>query len=100
MQNSSVSLLTAMLTGIIVFMLGLAWARVRGARKALTTIKQGVPAARKLFWVSIGGVLKVGFWAALLLFVLVAWQMRDIRAADERQPSPSPSVRHADRSAR
>jgi hypothetical protein len=97
MQNSSVSLLTAMLTGIVVFLLGLAWARVKGARKALTTIKQGVPAARKLFWLSIGGVLKVGFWAALLLFVLVAWQMHDIRTADQQQQSPSSpssSARH------
>jgi hypothetical protein len=94
MQNSSVSLLTAVLTGIIVFLLGLAWARVRASRAALATIKKGVPAARKLLWVNIGGVLKVGFWAAVLLFVLITWQMHDVRTADEQKPSPAPSVSH------
>lgn len=92
MQNSSVSLLTAVLTGIIVFLLGLAWAKVRSARKALTTLKSGVPAARKAMWSSVGDVLKVGFWAALLLFFLIAWQMRDIKNVDDQKPAPAPSV--------
>lgn len=98
MQNSSISLLTAVLTGIVVFLLGLAWARVRASRAALATMKKGVPAARKLVWVNVGKVLKVGFWAALLLFVLITWQMHDIRTADEQKPAPShpasPSARH------
>jgi hypothetical protein len=94
MQNSSVSLLTALLTGIIVFLLGLAWARVRSSRKALSLLKSGVPAARKAMWSSVGDVLKVGFWAALLLFFLVAWQMRDIKDVGDQRPAPAPSVSH------
>jgi len=94
MQNSSVSLLTAVLTGFIVFLLGVAWARVKGSRAALRTLKSGVPVARKAFWSSVGGVLKIGFWAALLLFVLVVWQVNDVRTVTDQEPAPSPSVSH------
>jgi uncharacterized integral membrane protein len=84
MQNSSVSLLTAVVTGFILFLLGVAWTRMRAARGALKTIKNGVPAARKVFWLSVGGVVKIGFWVLVLLAVLVVWQVRDVSAGDGR----------------
>jgi hypothetical protein len=92
MQNSSVSLVTAVVTAIIVFLLGVAWSSVRGANKAYKTIKAGVKPARKAFWGSVGGVLKVGFWAVVLLIALVAWQVHDVRTADDQKPAPSPSA--------
>jgi ABC-type Fe3+ transport system permease subunit len=94
MQNSSVSLMTAIVTAIIVFLLGIAWATVKGARKSYRTAKGGVGAARKTYWSAMGGVIKVGFWAALLLVVLVVWQFHDLKTVNETTPTPSPSVSH------
>ena len=92
MQNSSVSLMTAIVTAIIVFLLGIAWATVKGARKNYRTIKGGVGAARKSYWSALGGVIKVGFWAVLLLVVLVVWQVHDLKNVDASTPSPSHSA--------
>ena len=86
MQNSSVSLLTAVVAGFILFLLGVAWARMKSANGAYKTIKNGVKPARKLFWLSIGGVVKIGFWVVVLLAVLVLWQVRDVNAANDRDP--------------
>jgi ABC-type Fe3+ transport system permease subunit len=86
MQNSSVSLLSALVAGIVLFLLGVAWARMRSARGAYTTIKSSVKPARRAMWVSIGGVVKIGFWVLLLLAVLVTWQVRDISTGGDRAP--------------
>jgi hypothetical protein len=86
MQNSSVSLLTAAVAGFILFLLGVAWTRMKSANGAYKTIKNGVKPARKLFWLSIGGVVKIGFWVVVLLAVLVLWQVRDADAASDRDP--------------
>ncbi len=40
MQNSSVSLLTAVIAGVILFLLGVAWTRVKSARGNYRTIKK------------------------------------------------------------
>ena len=86
MQNSSVSLLTAVIVGAILFLLGVAWTRMKSARGNYKTIKNSVGPARKAMWGSLGGVGKVGFWVIVLVAVLVMWQVRDIRAVDERNP--------------
>jgi O-antigen ligase len=86
MQNSSVSLLTALITAVIVFLLGGAWARMRGASKAYKTIKAGVKPARHIFWGNVGKVLKIAVGAAALLLVLVVWQVRDFKDDDANTP--------------
>jgi hypothetical protein len=84
MQNSSVSLLTAAVAGFILFLLGVAWTKMKSANGAYKTIKNGVGPARKLYWISIGGVLKIGFWVVVLLAVLVFWQVRDVSAGNDK----------------
>jgi len=86
MQNSSASLLTAVIAGFILFLLGVAWTRMKSANGAYKTIKNGVKPARKLFWASVGGVVKIGFWVLVLLSVLVFWQVRDIDSANDKNP--------------
>lgn len=94
MQNSSVSLMTAIVTAIIVFLLGIAWATVKGARKGYQTAKGGVGTARKTYWTAVGGIVKIGFWAVLLLVVLVVWQVHDLKTVNDTTPTPGPSVSH------
>jgi ABC-type Fe3+ transport system permease subunit len=95
MQNSGVSLMTAVVTAVIVFLLGVAWASVKGSNKAYKTIKAGVKPARKIFWSNVGGVIKIGFWAVLLLTVLVVWQMHDVKTVDDSKPAPTPTSSHS-----
>jgi cytochrome bd-type quinol oxidase subunit 2 len=89
MQNSSVSLLTAVIAGIILFLLGVAWTKLKSARGAYSLAKGSIGTARKAMWISLGGVLKVGLWAVLLLAILVVWQVRDISAANDRPVVPA-----------
>jgi cytochrome bd-type quinol oxidase subunit 2 len=86
MQHSSVSLLTALIVTVIVFLLGSAWAVMRRANRDYKTLKGAVPAARKTFWGSFRTMVKFGFWVAVLLLVLVAWQVRDVRDGDADTP--------------
>lgn len=86
MQNSSVSLLTAVIAGIILFLLGMAWTRMKSARGNYKTIKNSVGPARKAMWGTVAGLVKIGFWVVVLVAVLVVWQVRDISAVDERNP--------------
>jgi hypothetical protein len=51
-----------------------------------------VGTARKTFWASVTGLIKVGFWVVLLVLVLIAWQANDVRSDNDGQPTPSPSV--------
>ena len=97
MQNSSVSLLTAVIAGVILFLLGVAWTRMKSARGNYKTIKNSVGPARKAMWVSLGGVVKVGFWVLVLVGVLIVWQVRDISAADRRNPVVPAEVRPSTR---
>ena len=92
MQNSSASLMTAIVTAIIVFLLGIAWATVKGARKSYQTAKGGVGAARKSYRTAVGSIIKIGFWAVLLLVVLVVWQVHDLKTVNDSTPTPGPSV--------
>jgi hypothetical protein len=92
MQNSSVSLLTAVVTAIIVFLFAVAWVTAKAALNTLRTAKNSVGPARKTFWSMVGRVIKIGVWLVVLIIALVAWQAGDIRNADERKPVPSPSV--------
>ena len=50
MQHSSVSLLTALIFTVVVFLLGAAWAVMRRANKDYKTLKNAVKPARKTFW--------------------------------------------------
>ena len=97
MQNSSVSLLTAVIAGVILFLLGVAWTRMKSARGNYKTIKNSVGPARKAMWGSLGGVVKVGFWVLVLVGVLIVWQVRDISAADRRNPVVPAEVRPSTR---
>jgi hypothetical protein len=97
MQNSSVSLLSAVVAGFILFLLGGAWTRMKAANGAYKTIKNGVKPARKLFWLSIGRVLKIGFWVVVLLSFLVLWQVRDVSAGNDRDPVVPAEVRPSGR---
>jgi len=92
MQNSSVSLLTAVVTAVVVFFFATAWITTRAARNTYRLAKAAVKPARKTFWSTIGGVIKVGFFAVVLLLALVAWQARDIQNAGDEKPAPAPSV--------
>ena len=86
MQNSSVSLLSAVVAGFVLFLLGVAWTRMKSANGNYKTIKNGVKPARKLFWLSLGGVVKIGFWVVVLLALLVFWQVRDVNAGNDKGP--------------
>jgi H+/Cl- antiporter ClcA len=94
MQNSSVSLLTAILTAIVVFFFTTAWVTAKAARNTLRAAKATVPNARRTFRSTIFGVVRLGLFAALLLFALIAWSARDVRTADDRSPAPGPSASH------
>jgi succinate dehydrogenase hydrophobic anchor subunit len=92
MQNSGASMLTAVVTAVVVFLLTTAWFTMKAARNTARAAKAAVGPARKLFWSTIGGFVKTAFWAALLLFALVTWLVHDVRGADDATPAPSPSV--------
>ena len=92
MQNSSVSLVTALVTGIVVFLFAVAWVTAKAALNTLRLAKNSVGPARQTFWSTIGRVFKVGVWLVVLVIVLIAWQANDIKNADEKKPVPSPSV--------
>jgi hypothetical protein len=86
MHNSSVSLLSAVVAGFILFLLGVAWTRLKAANNTYKAAKNGVKPARKLIWLSLGSVVKIGFWAVVFLSLLVFWQVRDIQEANDKNP--------------
>jgi hypothetical protein len=94
MPNSSVSLLTAIVTAFVVFFFAAAWVRMKSARGGYRTAKAAVELTRKSMWSAIGSLLKFAALAAVLVVVLVAWQARDLADAADGTPSPSPSVHH------
>ncbi len=94
MLNSSVSLLTAIVTGIVVFLFTAAWMRLKSARDGYRTAKAAVAPARKTMWSKIGSLLKVAALLAVFALLLVAWQVSDLADAADGKPAPSPSVRH------
>jgi UDP-N-acetylmuramyl pentapeptide phosphotransferase/UDP-N-acetylglucosamine-1-phosphate transferase len=94
MQNSSVSLMTAIVTAIVVFLFTTAWITAKAARNTVRTAKAAVKPARKTFWSTIGGVLKMTIFAAILLIALVAWQVRDVKQVDQEKSVPAPSASH------
>ncbi|MGX6601538.1 hypothetical protein ACWKSP_05290 [Micromonosporaceae bacterium Da 78-11] len=89
MQNSTVSLLTALVTAVAVFLFALAFITAKAARNTLRSAKAAVGPARKTFRSTIGGVVRAGVWVVLLLVALVAWQARDIENVNDPQPSTS-----------
>ena len=92
MSNSSVSLMTAVVTAIVVFFFTAAWVASKSARSNLKTAKAAVGPARKAVWSTIGGVIKIGALAVFLLIVLVAWQVRDLNEdGTGRTPASGPS---------
>ncbi|WP_127500149.1 hypothetical protein [Actinoplanes solisilvae] len=92
MSNSSVSLMTAVVTAIVVFFFTAAWVASKSARSNLRTAKAAVAPARKAVWSTVGGVIKLGALVVFLLIVLVAWQASN---TDEegagRSPASGPS---------
>ncbi len=93
MLNSSVSLLTAIGTGIVVFFFTKAWVSMKGAREGHAKAKAAVPSARKSMRSAIGSLFKVGVLAAILVLILFAWVTSDLEDAADEKPGPSPSVR-------
>ena len=91
MSNSSVSLVTAILVGIVLFGLGYVWNAFRGARILLKGAKGSVPKARSLYWGSLGRLLKWGAIAVAVVFVLVTWSTRDASSSSTPPPSPASS---------
>jgi Mn2+/Fe2+ NRAMP family transporter len=94
MLNSSVSLLTAVVTGIVVFFFTVAWVAMKGARDGYRKAKAAVVPARKSMWSAIGSLFKIAVLVAILALILVAWQANDLAGVADEKPSPSPSVRH------
>ena len=90
MSQGSVSVITAILVGIVLFGLGYVWNAFRGARILLKGAKGSVPKARALYWGSLGRLLKWGAIAVAVVFVLVTWSTRDA-SSGESAPSPTPS---------
>lgn len=94
MQNSSAALLAAIITAVVVFYFTSKWFTAKAARNTVRVAKAAVPAARTVFWKTIGGVVKMGLLVALLVLVLVAWSSRDLQSAGEQKPAPTSSATH------
>jgi hypothetical protein len=94
MQNSSAALLAAIITAVVVFYFTSRWFTAKAARNTVRAAKKAVPAARTVFWHSIGGVVKLGLLLALLVLVFVAWSTRDLQSADDQKPAPTTSATH------
>ncbi|KUL39043.1 hypothetical protein [Actinoplanes awajinensis] len=93
MLNSSVSLLTFVVTAIVVFFFTAAWVKLKNARGGYRVAKTAVGVTRKAMWSAAGALVWSAVVAAILVVVLVAWQARDLADAAENTPSPSPSAR-------
>jgi ABC-type Fe3+ transport system permease subunit len=94
MPNSSVSLMTAIITAVIVFFFGVAWTTLAGAKKSYKTAKGGVGTARKSYWTAVASIVKIGVWLTVLVIALVAWQVHDIRTVDDSKPNSTPTSSH------
>ncbi|GAA2913411.1 hypothetical protein Acy02nite_64580 [Actinoplanes cyaneus] len=92
MLTSSVSLLTAIVTSIVVFFFATAWVSMKGAREGYRKAKAAVPSARKSMWSAIGSLFKVGVLVAIIALILVAWQASDLADVADEKPVPSPSA--------
>jgi ABC-type Fe3+ transport system permease subunit len=92
MQNSSASLLTAIITAVVVFLFTTAWFTAKAARNTVRLAKASVPTARKNFWKTVGGVVKMGLLVVVLVLVLIAWSARDAQSAGPQTPAPAPSA--------
>lgn len=98
MRASHVSFATVVISGLVLFLLGLGWAVMRRARDDLRKTKAAVKALRKGFWGSLWTVIKVGTLALIGLILLVVWNVRDFQAdhpstvdANISSPSATPS---------
>jgi ABC-type Fe3+ transport system permease subunit len=94
MSLSSVSLLTAIVVGIVIFGLGYVANAFRGARNTYKGAKSGVPKARKSYFAHLWLLIKWCAGAVLIVAVLLTWTVNDVQDAsnDNPKPSPSPSV--------
>jgi UDP-N-acetylmuramyl pentapeptide phosphotransferase/UDP-N-acetylglucosamine-1-phosphate transferase len=92
MANSGVSMVTAIVTAIIVFLFTTAWITAKAALNSLRKAKTAVPDARKTFRSTVGGVLKMGLLLAILAIALVAWAANDVQNPDDEKPAPGPSA--------
>jgi hypothetical protein len=77
-MNSSVSLLTAAVVGVVAYGLGYVHAVCKRAWIDYKVAKDAVPAARKNAWASIPAVLRFGVGAAVVAAVLLTWSVRDV----------------------
>jgi ABC-type Fe3+ transport system permease subunit len=91
MLLSSVSLLTAIIVGIVVFGLGYVTNAFRGARTSYKGAKGGVPKARKTYFAHMWILVKWCVGAVLLVAVLLTWTVNDVKDASNNGPSPSAS---------
>lgn len=81
--------LIVLLIGSTLIAFGYAKAVMDRANSDYKKTKAGLPGMRKAFWVSWWTMIKVGFWVAIIGFVLVTWVVHDVRNADADQPLPS-----------
>jgi UDP-N-acetylmuramyl pentapeptide phosphotransferase/UDP-N-acetylglucosamine-1-phosphate transferase len=94
MANSGISMVTAIVTAIIVFLFTTAWITAKAALNTLRKAKSAVPDARKTYRSTVGGVVKMGLLLAILVFALVAWAASEVQSADDEKPAPGPSASH------
>lgn len=70
----------ALLLGSAIFTFGHLKARMERANADYKKTKGDLPNLRKAFWRLWVSAFKVGFWVALVGFVLVMWVIRDAQA--------------------
>ena len=92
---SGVSLVTAVVVGVIVFALGYFYRGFVGARGNLKGARDAVPGAQKAFWSSLRALIKYGFITLIAAALLLGWVARDLGNAAESKPAPSPAVSSA-----
>lgn len=81
--------LIVILVGSTLVAFGYAKARMDRANEDYKKVKEGLPGMRKDFWRAFWRMVKVGFWVAVIGFLMVTWVVHDIRNADADQPPPA-----------
>jgi ABC-type Fe3+ transport system permease subunit len=88
----TVTVIVLVIAGFIAA-LGHRWAVMRLRRGAYLGMKNGLPGARKSYWLSLWSMIKVGFFVLIAFAILIYWGVSDVMDRDqEPTPATSPSV--------